>query len=165
MVWCDVLQPLVAATWLRFHPFMSPYTHAYLAFLFISNAADFLWQRACRSTPQGGSFARWRELPEAGVRLAGCGFGAGCLLWATFLDRSPPPPDAASGIMAVARYMLLLLAASRLLTLLLCWCRLIRIRWVGSVERAGRQAGRQAGGRAGRQAGRQAGGWQGGPVV
>ncbi|PSC74248.1 squamosa promoter-binding 6 isoform X1 [Micractinium conductrix] len=107
-----------AALWARIHP-MPPASHAFLAVASLASLAMAAWRRAAAAAPGGGSYARWRELPAALLRLFGFGWGAGNLLIVAFMESLEPAQG--SGWPDAAWHAALLTLASLAPSLLSLW--------------------------------------------
>lgn len=141
---CFRLQPLVIVTWWRARHLVAPAGHKFFANVALANALDLLWLEHCRwrsaRSFHCSSYVRFRELPEALVRVYALGLGTGCHVVYDFMEAlgsedatlgasstSIPSSSTRGGLVAVARHAAMLVFASHLPTLLITWCRPVRL--------------------------------------
>jgi len=141
-------------------PFPSVVIHLYFGVLAALCLVELAWRRHCRDAPDGGSHARWRELPAAATRLIGFGFGVGTMITQAWLEKLEMDrqagscgaigcsSDSSSGssssgggsqgvYLECCRHATILLISSGITTSIKFWAKPVRIRWA---EAGGRVA-------------------------
>ena len=111
----------------------SPALHAFLAIHILGCSVELAWRWQCRKASDGGSYARFRELPSLIMRLNDALLGAVVLWPRVLLDRLPAAngSDADGSTRAVmaaaARHASLLLFGSASTGQALAWAKPLRL--------------------------------------
>lgn len=99
-----------------------PGSKVFVAIHAVSLTLSVLWRQQCCSAPQGGSYARWREVLITPLgRLCPFGFRFAWYAIQAFLLTMPADLLAGGGMVSAAKQAVLLLLISGVPTMLLLW--------------------------------------------